>query len=177
MRTSVKISTLALLFLTACFFSNVKAQDLASTSTSASVSKAISADLKALQTDFNNQNADAVSSHYDKDAIMTVEDGTAVRGSEAIRDWYSEAFKTFSKPTLEITVTDIVVLSETAAQTTGTYRVSFTDTETGKVQEVNGTVSLLSTKSDDGSWKIVRELDSAAAPTPTRDSDGGIIKH
>lgn len=166
MKTFLKISVLTLSFLTACFISNVNAQDDRSSKTTAEIQDFFT----QMEKSFNDLDAGAVGSSYAKDAVMTVEDGTSVKGRDAIQKWYQDAFDA-AKPGIEVSVGDIVVISSTAAQVTGKYSVSITDKESGESMEINGTFSMLVRKSDSG-WHIVRELDSAAPPsTDTSGSD------
>lgn len=166
MKTFVKISVLTLSFLTACFVSNVNAQD---DRVASKVTAEIQDFIKQFEQGFNNLDAGSVGSSYAQDAVMTVEDGSSVKGRDAIQQWYQDGFEAL-KPSVEVSVGDVVVISSTAAQVTGKYTVSFTDKESGKPMEVNGTFSMLLKKPSSG-WQIVRELDSAA---PAMDAKEGV---
>jgi uncharacterized protein (TIGR02246 family) len=97
----------------------------------------------------------ALASYYASDAVFAIPART-VHGSDAIAkamasDLQDPAFKFDSTNERTDTSGDL-------GYTTGTYKVSFTDSKTKKVVNGTGTYLTVFKKQPDGSWKIVADF-------------------
>ena len=108
---------------------------------------------------FKAKDAAKLTSHYASDAVLAIP-GRTVKGSEAIAKANDEDLK---DPAFALDFTnERTDASGDLAYTSGSYKVTYTDTKTKKVVNGQGTYVTVFKKQADGSWKAVADI---ATPT------------
>jgi len=118
--------------------------------------KAVEADMLAA---FKAKDAAKLTSHYASDAVLAVPERT-VKGGDAIAKANAEDLK---DPAFSLDFTnERTDAAGDLAYTTGSFKVSYTDSKTKKVVNGQGTYVTVFKKQADGSWKVVADI---ATPT------------
>jgi len=108
---------------------------------------------------FKAKDAAKLTSHYASDAVLAVP-GRTVKGGEAIAKANAEDLK---DPAFSLDFTnERTDATGDLAYTSGSYKVTYTDTKTKKVVNGQGTYVTVFKKQADGSWKAVADI---ATPT------------
>jgi uncharacterized protein (TIGR02246 family) len=108
---------------------------------------------------FKAKDAAKLTSHYATDAVLAVP-GRTVKGGEAIAKANAEDLK---DPAFSLDFTnERTDATGDLAYTSGSYKVTYTDTKTKKVVNGQGTYVTVFKKQADGSWKAVADI---ATPT------------
>jgi uncharacterized protein (TIGR02246 family) len=108
---------------------------------------------------FKAKDAAKLTSHYASDAVLAVPERT-VKGSDAIAKANAEDLK---DPAFALDFTnERTDASGDLAYTTGSFKVTYTDSKTKKVVNGQGTYVTVFKKQADGSWKAVADI---ATPT------------
>ena len=155
------VSICALLFslsLTAC---KDKAPDTAADEMAVRDSEA------AALKDWQAKDADKITSHYAPDAVLMITNVPAAKGSDAVKSIVSTTLK---DPHMSLTYSPTVVVlskSDDMAYVQGVYTMTFTEPRTGSTLMEKGKYLTVYRKQDDGSWKIVEDIDNADAPATT----------
>ena len=120
---------------------------------------AVKAAEQAMLKAFQAKDATSLSSHYASDAVLAVP-GRTVKGSDAILKMNGDDFK---DPAFKLDFTnERTDASGDLAYTSGSFRVSYTDSKTKQVVNGSGTYVTVFKKQADGSWKVVTDV---ATPT------------
>lgn len=149
------------LSLTACQQGSAPANDSAPAETAAADSDGV----KQLETDFlaalEAKDVAKVKTYYASDAVMALPEDPPYKGLEAISAEYDDFAK---DPAGKFDATnESTVVGADMAYSQGTYTVTYTDSETKKVENGQGYYVIVYRKQSDGSWKIVQDL---SVPTP-----------
>jgi uncharacterized protein (TIGR02246 family) len=108
---------------------------------------------------FKAKDAAKLTSHYASDAVLAIP-GRTVKGGDAIAKANSEDLK---DPAFALDFTnERTDASGDLAYTTGSFKVTYTDSKTKKVVNGQGTYVTVFKKQADGSWKAVADI---ATPT------------
>jgi uncharacterized protein (TIGR02246 family) len=108
---------------------------------------------------FKAKDAAKLSSHYASDAVLAIP-GRTVKGAEAIAKADADDLK---DPAFSLDFTnERTDASGDLAYTTGSFKVTYTDSKTKKVVNSQGTYVTVFKKQTDGSWKAVADI---ATPT------------
>lgn len=122
--------------------------------------------------DWQAKDADKITSHYAPDAVLMITNLPAANGSDAIK---STVGTTLKDPHVSLTFNPTVVVlakSDDMAYVQGVYTMTFTEPRTGSTLIEKGKYLTVYKKQDDGSWKIVEDIDNADAPaTPAPASE------
>lgn len=110
-----------------------------------------------------------VASFYTDDAVVATPGRAAARGPEAIAKITGDDF---GDPAFSVDFTNgrtVVAAAGDIAYTAGTYRLTYTDPATRRVQSGAGNYVTLFRKQKDGSWKAVEDyaVPGAAEASPT----------
>jgi uncharacterized protein (TIGR02246 family) len=117
---------------------------------------AVEADMLAA---FKAKDAAKLTSHYAADAVLAVPERT-VKGVDAIAKANADDLK---DPAFALDFTnERTDVSGDLAYTSGSFKVTYTDTETKKAVNGQGTYVTVFKKQADGSWKVVADI---ATPT------------
>jgi uncharacterized protein (TIGR02246 family) len=150
----------SLLMLAACTQAPAPAAD-----TRAADEKALR-DLDAASlTAWNNKNAEMIASFYTDDATIAIPGAPLIQGKTALQSGLKD---TLADPNFKLSFSPNSV--ETAGgvlgYVRGTYMVSMTDPRTKKSSDENGNYLIVYKKQADGSWKIINDFATPAAPPP-----------
>ena len=108
---------------------------------------------------FKAKDAAKLTSHYATDAVLAIP-GRTVKGTDAITKANADDLK---DPAFSLDFTnERTDSSGDLAYTSGSYKVTYTDTKTKKVVNGQGTYVTVFKKQADGSWKAVADI---ATPT------------
>ena len=111
-----------------------------------------------------SEDATALVDLFTADALRMPPNEPSSKGSEALRDYFAEAFEHES---LDVTVkTDELQVLGDWAFTCGTYSVVAKDKATEEVTEDNGKWINILKREPDGSWKIHRNIWNSDDPIP-----------
>ena len=165
MKRMVVIASVVALALTGCqqYGAKDKAAGDAAAMNGAAAGEDASAAVTAVEADmlaaFTAKDAAKLTSHYASDAVLAVPERT-VKGIEAITKANAEDFK---DPAFALSFTnERTAASGDLAYTTGSFKVTYTDPQTKKVMNGQGTYVTVFKKQADGSWKVVADI---ATPT------------
>jgi len=117
--------------------------------------------------DWQAKDADKITSHYAPDAVLMITNLPAAKGSDAIK---SDVSATLKDPHMSLTYSPtVVVLAKGGdmAYVQGVYTMTFTEPRTGSTLIEKGKYLTVYKKQDDGTWKIVEDIDNADAPATT----------
>jgi uncharacterized protein (TIGR02246 family) len=118
--------------------------------------------LAAYTTALNAGDLDATMALYAPDAMSMPPDGPAVSGADALRDWYAPAFTEY---TMELTATvDDVVVAADLAVLRAKYDQRLVPKDGGEPATQLGSWLIVLRATDDGSWKLWRDMWSAVQP-------------
>lgn len=106
---------------------------------------------------FHAKDAPKLSSYFASDALLAVP-GRTVQGTDAINKANAEDL---NDPAFKLNFTNErtdVAQSGDLAYTSGSFQVTFTNTQTKKVESQTGTYVTVFRKQADGSWKAVADI-------------------
>ena len=106
---------------------------------------------------FHAKDAAKLSGYYAPDAVLAIP-GRTVQGADAIKKANAEDL---SDPAFKLDFTNErtdVAQSGDLAYTSGSFQVTFTSTESKKVESQTGTYVTVFRKQADGSWKVAADI-------------------
>ncbi len=112
---------------------------------------------------FQARDADRIAAYYAEDAVFFMPGRAPVAGREAVARTMEEDLSDAGFSLDLAGQKTEVSASGDMAYTRGTFRASYTNPQTGKIETVGGNYLQVFRKQADGSWKVVEDISSPGA--------------
>jgi len=114
--------------------------------------------------DWQAKDVDKITAHYAPDATLLIAGIPVMKGTDAIKAGLGGMLK---DPHLSLTFSPtsvVIAKGDDLAYTQGVYTMTYTEPKTGMTLIEKGKYVTVYKKQDDGSWKVVEDIDNADGP-------------